>query len=481
MRKVDILLCYRRPGAQTAKLFKRYLTEHDFPGYIWYSDSEPLGNYKTDIPALVDEAECAVLFIDPNFTVRFLDSDDVQECITALEIVEIAKKKIANPDFKLITVLLDREKGITPEESAVLQTLFERAGIENPRQAVLLFSQNNTVFFSTALGDEKYLTNHVSQNLFSNEFYRLRRKQGNFFFGKKTTYADVVLWDDKNGIHMDNILFSLTPQKIPLYDKISRFRSNLEYEVQNNDMVSLLEVSTVLSDNEEQKVVDFRYQTVEYKLFYKTIQLWQQLGLDQVMSSFDWRTDVYPIPNAMGLAFMVITSDNKLVFTKRSAARKIRPNEYDCSIVEGLKLEGTDRQNNPYCISDEVYLQNEVLRAFEEEICELSDLPRIKVAGIVLDKEYGQWNVVGTIRTDYTAEQISQLHALRGDTYEVIAMEFVPFAREDGTLSLTVLKNAFQSKLQGKMWSMALTVTYAALREVGFSTQDIYELSDVLY
>ena len=481
MRKVDVFLCYRRPGAQTAKLFKRYLMERNFPGSVWYSDSEPLGNYKSDIPRLIDEAECAVIFIDGDFTRNFLGSNDTQECITALEVIEIARKKAEVPEFQLVTVMLDRKTGITPEESAVLERLFAGANIPGPGEAVRFFSQNNAVFFATARDDENYLFKSIAKNLLSNEFYKTMRSQGNFFFGKKPTYVDVVLWDDRSGIDVDNVFFSLEPKNIPLYGKISRFRSLLEYEVQNNQMVSIMEVSTVLSDNEEQKIVDIRYQTIEYKLFYKTVMLWEQLNLDQVISSFDWKTDRYPIPNAMGLAFMVITSDNKLIFTKRSVARRIRPNEYDCSIVEGLKLEGTDRKNDPYSISDEGFLRNEIIRAFCEEICDIDDLPEIKVAGIVLDKEYGQWNLIGTVRTAYSSEDIRRLHALRGDTYEVNVMEYVPFTEVDGTLSLDVLKNAIPIRLTEKIWGMALAVTYAALREVGFSNHEIDELSDFLF
>ena len=72
---IDVFLCYRRHSAQTAKLFKRYLTTHRFVGEVWYSDGEVYGNYKMDIPTLIGNAKCAVVFIDPGFTDRFLDSN----------------------------------------------------------------------------------------------------------------------------------------------------------------------------------------------------------------------------------------------------------------------------------------------------------------------------------------------------------------------------------------------------------------------
>ena len=36
MNQTDIFLCYRRPGAQTAKLFKRYLLRRNLPADVWY-------------------------------------------------------------------------------------------------------------------------------------------------------------------------------------------------------------------------------------------------------------------------------------------------------------------------------------------------------------------------------------------------------------------------------------------------------------
>ena len=41
--ETDIFLCYRRTGAQTAKLFKRYLESMQFGGKVWYSDDEIYG------------------------------------------------------------------------------------------------------------------------------------------------------------------------------------------------------------------------------------------------------------------------------------------------------------------------------------------------------------------------------------------------------------------------------------------------------
>ena len=76
MMTTDVFLCYRHFGAQTAKLFKRYLENKGFLGQIWYSDLEMLGNYRNDIVNLVENAESIVIFVDDKFTDGFLDENE---------------------------------------------------------------------------------------------------------------------------------------------------------------------------------------------------------------------------------------------------------------------------------------------------------------------------------------------------------------------------------------------------------------------
>lgn len=178
----------------------------------------------------------------------------------------------------------------------------------------------------------------------------------------------------------------------------------------------------------------------------------------------------------MGLAFMVITADNKMLFTRRSKDRGIRPNEYDCSIVEGLKIKSIDSSGNEYSINDDKYIEKEILRAFREEICYVDSL-KIKICGLVCDKKYGQWNFVGTIYTDYTAEDIERLHATRADTYESTYMEFADFT-SGRNISVAKLKPFVRKYITSGMWGMAFVPFYAALLEVGFTSGDVNALTE---
>lgn len=477
-RETDVFICYRRYGAQTAKLFKRYLTAHNFPGSVWYSDSEVNGNYSLDTEGLISEAECAVMFIDPAFTSGFLNDDDMFECITAKEVIGIIKKAAADDQFSIVTVFLDRETGFRPDEIDVLISLLGSARVDKPEETVKLLSQRNAVFFSTATGDEDTLFYNVSRNMLPDSFYKNNIAKGNFYFGVIPTHADAIVWDSKTGIQPENVFFDVASVKVPLYRRIDRVNTDLEYEIQNNNMISLVGVDVILSDNTEEKNISVRYQKIEYKLFYKTLYLWDQFELSKEIAEFDWRSDLYKIPNAMGLAFMVITADNKLIFTRRSVRRKVRPLQYDCSIVEGLKLSGINDEGDEYDVSDDNYISDEIKRAFREEICSDSSGIRTQINGLVLDKTYGQWNIVGSIMTPLTSEEIRNIHSLRDDTYEDNEIIYVPFTGPTGSLTAEFLSAELTKFFSDGIWDMALAPLYGSLLRIGFSMKQINEMTE---
>lgn len=463
--------------AQTAKLFKKHMLQHRFPGNIWYSDNEVKGNYKNDIPRIIGDAKCAVLFIDKAFTKNFLTPFKKQECITSLEIIEIAKRKLSDPEFELYTIFLDRSTGFTANENTVLKLLFHKAGIHNAVQAVRLFTQNNTVFFSTTRDDEEVLVHNISKDFLSNRYFADNKTKGNFYFGTIPTYVDVPIWDTQSGIDTTNISFTANPIPIDFYQKAQNANILIQDEIQNNTMLSLVDINTILTDDEEKKKIDIRYKTIEYKLFHKVVKARDVLGVDKILARYDWRTDIYTIPNAMGMAFSVITADNQLILSYRSSARSIRPNEYDCAIVEGLKISQTDKNKESYSIESEDYLIREIIRGYREEICDDDSELDIKVNGIVIDKQYGQWNVVGTIRTNRTAEQIQSAHALREDTFEVNDLFYVNILDNQGCADIDVITQFLAPYLRKPMWDMAKVVIYAALIEAGFTQSQLYEFS----
>lgn len=467
MLNTDVFLCYRRYGAQTAKLFYRFLKDKQFVEEVWYSDDNPVGNYANDIDELIDSACKYVLFIDEKFTDGFNNFKE-NECITALEVCAIARKLLKDKDgTMLLTVFLDR-KGFTPEENKTLTKLFRDNGIKEAEEATRLFTQNNVIPFSTYTGIEEGLFKKLYEALLSG--VAPEKNKGNFCFGKMPTSADIVVYDKEEGIKCENVSFIISHKKPVLYKTIEKMKTDVDYEYQNNHMISLKKCDLNLTDDEENKEINISYCDIEYKLFSKTLDVWQTKKLDGVIAGYT-RDDEYELPNAMGLAFMVITVDNKVIMTIRSNNRKIRPGEYDCSIVEGLKPEVYSNGELLYDIDDVYYLDKEIKRAFKEEICDIDDI-NYKIYGLVLDRQYGQWNFIGVIHTDAAAEEIKRLHPVRNDCYEDNRLIIYDFLN-NGKTDREYLKKQLNSLLSREIWGMALTVLDAALKELGYTVKDI--------
>ncbi|MBR4049903.1 MAG: hypothetical protein IKK09_05345 [Clostridia bacterium] len=464
----DIFLCYRSSGAQTAKLFKKYMTSRKYDG-VWYSDDEAYGNYKSDIPDLISYAKCAVLFITNDFFENFVSDNKTSksndavriECITSLEIVEIERKIQNDKSFKLVTVFLDRD-AITINEQIILRQLFSEADILTS-DSVNHFAQSNVVKFNTRKDDEEDLFENLYNSILSSEFFG-DKLVGNFEFCKSQTTVDIILQDLQKPISIKFLEYS---DEIDFYKKIERISSNVFEPKQNDDMISVVRCMSARESNTDNLDIEILFRTIEYKLFNKCIQLWnnERLKINEKIYNYDSEEDVFCIPNAMGLALMVITADNYLVFSRRSTQRRIRTGEFDCSIVEGLKIEVSESPGFEYDISDDNYVINECRRAYKEEVSYNDSNIDIKLNGIILDKQYGQWNIVGTIFTDRTREQLTQEHPLRKDTYEKNQLIFVPLEKE------TIKQKLKEFKRVG-LWDTALAVLKLTLLRIGLDIEE---------
>lgn len=418
----DIFLCYRSRGAQTAKLFKRYMSKKGIDG-VWYSDDEVYGNYKSDIPDLIQNAQSVILFVTCDFFDGFIEKpDDNYECITLLEVIEIEKRLQKNDGLRLITVFIDRD-GFTLHEQELLKTVFNYASMLTA-SSINHFSQSNIIKFDTRKGYEEDLFEQLSDAVLPDSFYE-QRILGNFSFLGNKTNVDIIQQDINKSIC---IKFSEYRNEPEFYKKVKRLNSEVYNEIQNDEMISVVRCECTRESNNENLEINIIYRTIEYRFFHKCLQLFDNERLKIKKKLFEYNCDcdeLYDIPNAMGLAIMVITSDGYLVFTQRSKQRRIRSGEYDCSIVEGLKIDVHDNVNGTYDVFDDDYVYRECQRAYREEISYLASNLDIKINGIILDKKYGQWNIVGTIFTDRTKDQLQQEHPFREDTYEKNQLTFV--------------------------------------------------------
>ena len=460
----QLFLCYRRAGAQTAKLFSFYMKRNHPEISVWYSDKEPEGNFSLDIPKLIRSSYGAVIFFSKGFTNGFLDKNgDINpECITVQEIIEIERNMQERGDFELHIINLDGA-AFGNKDRKTLEAVFSRACILNS-DSVPRFSQKNINPFYTARDHEDFFFDRMIGAYLPNDIEALTH--GNLSIGKYNTTIDVLCWDCKRYISSNDIVFKLDDTAIPMYDRIEAAPLYQEPLVQDDDVVSVVQFEQSLTTNEEKKRILIKCTLSKYHLFKKTLDLWDRNGFSMSREiarylNSDEHDRFYPIPNAMGLALMVVTGDNKLVFSRRSPKRRVRSNEFDCSIVEGL-LPFVDKtiggEKACYDYSQENYIQNECRRAFCEEICIANGLI-VNLFGLILDRKYGQWNFAGIIRTSLTSDQIKARHSTRDDTTEKNLLYYIDYLDSDGNLTIEPLKKALRLFWSSGLWDTALADT----------------------
>ena len=435
---MDAYLCYRRRGAQTAKLFKRYMTSQGY-GEVWYADDEACGKDPGQIPELMSRSACGILFIGEGFFEEFSGS------LTELELTELEKRRSADPEFRILAVYLDRD-GLTPEEASLLARTFRSRGIPESAEPLARCSR---VFFRTARDYEGSLF----RRLRSWVLYPADRVEGSFRFCGEKTSVDVIGADESL-----TVSFSEYSGTMPFYDQIAQAPSSSFTEGGDEQMVSV--VGWESSRDAEGLHLLLSYRPVADRLFHKCIRLWDSpaLKIRGKMQAYDSTSPgaLFEIPNAMGLALMVVTSDRYLVFSRRSWNHRIRAGEYDCSLVEGLHLEGENPETGEYDIYDEDFVSQECLRAYREGIGDSEEGLELKLNGVLLDRSYGQWNLAGTLFTPRTGAQLRQLCRTDGRN-ELIFVKAEPEA----------LAGALPELRHVGMWDTALAVLQMTLQRLG--------------
>lgn len=143
-----------------------------------------------------------------------------------------------------------------------------------------------------------------------------------------------------------------------------------------------------------------------------------------------------------------------------------------------MKLTGINDAGDEYDTANEDYMFNEIERAFREEICSDCTGIQIQVNGLVIDKDFRQWNIVGSIITPLTSGEIMKIHSLRDDTYEDNEILFVPFVDAEGNLTTEYLCSELVILFSNGIWDMALAPLYGALIRVGCTLRQINEMTD---
>jgi len=463
MPNCDVFLCYREPGAQTAKLFRQYLQRHAPHLSVWYSDTESIGHFKDDVAPLIRSAHYAVIFLSDTFTKGFssqkTDPDNI--CITALEMVEIEKKLQTDTEFKIIPVFLgEKYTVLSSRQKRDLEGLFDRHGVLT-KESISHFSCANHAHFNPRTEAETLLFEKLYKAI-DNSLTYYDRPDGDFRFRwmpDRPTWVHEIACEPTHpiSVHFESVE---TEVDFPdTYEYVRRKAGGKTDTEWDDDVINATTVATRRETNSDRLHIAIGYTITKYARFAETQKFLKDADDTcwKALSAFDSETPdaVFPLPNAVGLALMVVTNDHYLVFAMRSKRRNIRPREYDVSIVEGLwdKLHTPDGGQTADYMADPAYLQKEILRGYAEEISSHTDGLQIYLHGLILDKQYAQWNITGTVFTDRSREQLESEYASRTDKYEKTTHYYVECQPDSIMREVQSFKNE-----PNAMWDTALCV-----------------------
>jgi hypothetical protein len=134
------------------------------------------------------------------------------------------------------------------------------------------------------------------------------------------------------------------------------------------------------------------------------------------------------LSQGVGIVLTVVTSDEKIVLTRRKQDTGIRPNELDVSVVEAIDpyQDATDNSNGVENRHKSIDLYKAASRGLKQELGLGVKPDQIHLLGFGVDLDYYQWNIIGIVETDLTSDQIlekksSGIHGIN----ELSRLEFI--------------------------------------------------------
>lgn len=299
-----------------------------------------------------------------------------------------------------------------------------------------------------------------------------------FLFGKKQT--SVYLLEskgDSTGIDHNNIYINVNSDKSVKEGEMS---AEIEYFCQqydgsndengnwNGHPLSLYRYSISRTPGYESPVLSLTLLRNRYFLTKLIIQnknvlcpITNRRMADYIDSYNFCRENIYELPNSIGVCFMVETNDGKLIFSRRDEHAGLRPGEWDVSVVEGL-----DETKDAF--GGKVNIEAVFYRAINEELCsmKISEIYNgINILALVIDKEYGQWNFIGTVSCSLSEQEIMARRA-NGDVEDRWELIDLAFCKKNLKEIMTFLSSH-------KMWDMGLATVYYSLLAMGYSRERI--------
>ena len=289
--------------------------------------------------------------------------------------------------------------------------------------------------------------------------------------GDKLGYAMFLLWNSKDGINPGNISFVLHQGSIPFHEKLIAESANKTSSASLPDDPDVISaVNHEISEDNGDKSLTISCKIIKESLFRKEIECEKSCRIIEHGEMLNYISAnsakrIYPVPNAMGLALSVITSDDKIIFIRRNEKAGVRPGEYDCSFVEKLSPAVSEQIGEDlvtYDITSPDYIQKECERAFRENICDDTNI-YIHIMGLILDRDFGHWNLGGYIRTELTSDEIKSRVNSREDLTDR-KLFFIPLHDDHGKINRSVVENVMEYyRYKSGFWDTAAGVTMGTL------------------
>ncbi len=286
-----------------------------------------------------------------------------------------------------------------------------------------------------------------------------------FIIGKRVTNAVIIEGDGYSSFkdiraHIQEELPDVLPQEILDYRKKSVEKlEERNASTWHEENLSLYKYNVIRTGNVDDSTIEIFLTPKDFYEVYSTIDnlnSGKPSLREKYIETFSFESNAtYPLPNAIGICLCAITKESKIIFVTRSTEVAFRPNENDVSVVK--RLMRADIEQKPLDLSNVCY------RAACEEIGDMSkDKVDVSVLGLVFDKEYNQWNLIGCVCVDMTQDElISRRNSGVLGKWQSKNLDFISFNPKD----------VFQYLSTHKIWDMGIVATYFTLVYKGYSKE----------
>lgn len=302
---------------------------------------------------------------------------------------------------------------------------------------------------------------------------------GNFIFGNRQTSIHILDGDGHREYQPENMQFDIVdkePDFGMMKNEVEYFHSITVKEIEekakngenipwNGDTLSLRKYAISRTPNSEEFRIRLELVINPYYYTYAAIMHLNDpcpdtgKTLKQYIDEYSFEAvGSYVLPNSVGMIIQVVTKDGYTFFSRRSDVSGFRPGESDVSIVEGL--------SDQDIINHTLALDKAMIRAFQEEICDVDDRDNEitpSVLGFAFDRQYNQWNIIGVIHCTLSCEEIIRRNASGLSGGWELKLEPVLFD----------IEHTMQYLSTHKMWDMGIVTLYLSLVNDGNSRNRI--------